>query len=160
MATRQIDYVAHMDWMWYDRRWIPKRIVFAQTYNPHQSDPLVVTIAPESLKKFSFQDVLKNLKLYPLNGFQPEDEGNTYLKPRQVPLKRLRKFLAKDFYNYELKDPDNGWDVFIGTYDWATFMFLEPILPEKVIYLGEKWNAKAMALEQAQELTNQQWTDV
>ncbi|GBO21313.1 hypothetical protein AVEN_237929-1, partial [Araneus ventricosus] len=115
MANQRTDYVAHMDWMWHDAEWIPKRIVFASTFDVVHSKPLIVSPTPESLNNFSFNDVLKNLNVYPLDGFPKEDKDDQ--KIYQAPLEDLKNYLADEFYESVLK---NRWDVTIGTYDFAT----------------------------------------
>ncbi|GBO29808.1 hypothetical protein AVEN_108196-1, partial [Araneus ventricosus] len=50
-------------------------------------------------------------------------------------------FLRGQFYHTILKEPDT-WDVTIATKDMATCMFLEPLLRDKVVYLGEKVNVE------------------
>ncbi|GBN49634.1 hypothetical protein AVEN_160527-1 [Araneus ventricosus] len=150
MANQHPDYVAHMEWMWHDEEWIPKRIVFAATYNVVHSEPFSVSPTPESLNKFSFNDVLKNLNVNPLDGFPKEDEDDQ--KIYQAPLEDLKNYLADESYESVLKNAENGWDVTIGTYDFPTFMYFESILSDKVVYLGQKWSAEKTAMEQAQSL--------
>ncbi|GBM66620.1 hypothetical protein AVEN_120349-1, partial [Araneus ventricosus] len=59
----------------------------------------------------------------------------------RVDLEDVAPFLRGQFYHTVLKEPDT-WDVTIGTKDMATFMFLEPLLRDKVVYLGEKVNVE------------------
>ncbi|GBM53853.1 hypothetical protein AVEN_188771-1, partial [Araneus ventricosus] len=47
-------------------------------------------------------------------------------------LEDVAPFLRGQFYHTVLKEPDT-WDVTIGTKDMATFMFLEPLVRDKVV---------------------------
>ncbi|GBM81156.1 hypothetical protein AVEN_29376-1, partial [Araneus ventricosus] len=79
-----------------------------------------------------------NTNLHPLSGFAEEPvSGREY----RVDLEDVAPFLRGQFYHTVLKEPDT-WDVTIGTKDMATFMFLEPLLRDKVVYIGEKVNVE------------------
>ncbi|GBL90194.1 hypothetical protein AVEN_95134-1, partial [Araneus ventricosus] len=92
----------------------------------------------ESWGTFTFDEVQKNANLHPLSGFAEEPvSGREY----RVDLQDVAPFLRGQFYHTVLKEPDT-WDVTIGTKDMATFMFLEPLLRDKVVYIGEKVNVE------------------
>ncbi|GBM45867.1 hypothetical protein AVEN_180731-1 [Araneus ventricosus] len=111
-------------------------IAFAPVHKPE--DTLVVTVREESWGMFTFEEVQKNTNLHPLSGFVEEPvSGREY----RVNLEDVAHFLKGQFYHTILKEPDT-WDVTIGTKDMATFMFLEPLLRDKVVYLGEKVNVE------------------
>ncbi|GBN77888.1 hypothetical protein AVEN_259274-1 [Araneus ventricosus] len=131
-----IQYLALADWMWLSEKWLVRRIAFAPVYKPE--DTLVVTVRKESWGMFTFEEVQKNTNLHPLSGFVEEPVSG---RENREDLEDMASFLRGQFYHTVLKEPDT-WDVTIGTKDMATFMFLEPLLRDKVVYLGEKVNVE------------------
>ncbi|GBN14317.1 hypothetical protein AVEN_177816-1, partial [Araneus ventricosus] len=109
-----VQYLALADWMWLREKWLVRRIAFAPVYKPE--DTLVVSVKKESWE--------------PLSG-----------REFRVDLEDVAPFLRGQFYHAVLKEPDT-WDVTIGTKDMTTFMFLEPLLRDKVVYLGERVNVE------------------
>ncbi|GBL90197.1 hypothetical protein AVEN_95135-1 [Araneus ventricosus] len=131
-----VQYIALADWMWMRGKWLVRRIAFAPVYKPE--DTLVITVKSESWGTFTFDEVQKNTNLHPLSGFAEEPVGG---REYRVDLEDVAPFLRGQFYHTVLKEPDT-WDVTIGTKDMATFMFLEPLLRDKVVYIGEKVNVE------------------
>ncbi|GBM09673.1 hypothetical protein AVEN_74872-1 [Araneus ventricosus] len=122
--------------MWLREKWIVRRIAFAPIYKPE--DTLVITARKETWGTFTFDEVQKNTNLHPLSGFAEEPvSGREY----RVDLEDMASFLRGQFYHTILKEPDT-WDITIGAKDMATFMFLEPLLRDKVVYLDEKVNVE------------------
>lgn len=140
-----VNYIAQSEWIWYKGGYLPHRIVFISTYNP--SETLVVLPTEESLNEFTYADVLKNLNTFPLKVFQ---EHRVEGKEFRVPINEINKYLSGFFYEKVLKEQD-GWDVLIGTDDMATFIYLEPLLPEKVFFMGELKNAEEEAMNLAEK---------
>ncbi|GBM53930.1 hypothetical protein AVEN_64850-1 [Araneus ventricosus] len=144
--TTHVDFTVCTEWMWYDGNYIPNKLVFASTYD--SSETFVVSLTDESLNAFTYYDVIKNLNTWPLNTFQREEvQGKEY----RVPLNEFEDFIVDEFYETKLKEP-HGWDVTIGTDDMATFIYLEPLLHDKIKYLGKQINATEGAIRLA---TNQ-----
>ncbi|GBN95866.1 hypothetical protein AVEN_101338-1 [Araneus ventricosus] len=129
-----VQYIALADWMWLREKWLVRRITFAPIYKPE--DTLVITVRKESWDTFTFDEVQKNTNLHPFSGFA-EVSGREY----RVDLEDMDPFLRSQFYHTILKEPDT-WDITVGTKDIPTFMFLEPLLTDKVVYLGEKENVE------------------
>ncbi|GBO07481.1 hypothetical protein AVEN_83927-1, partial [Araneus ventricosus] len=68
-------------------------------------------------------------------------------KEFRVELNDLDSFVKGQFYHTILKELDT-WDVSIGTYDMATFMLLELMLGDKMVYLGPKVNVEEEVVDQ------------
>ncbi|GFS47229.1 hypothetical protein TNCV_2053761 [Trichonephila clavipes] len=87
MTTRpNCDYIVSIEWMRYQRQWVPCRIFFASPFDNRQ-----VEIRPslESLQSFSYQDIVKNLKHS--HSFMKMDEHWYHIL--QVPQKELEEFI-------------------------------------------------------------------
>ncbi|GBO23052.1 hypothetical protein AVEN_99626-1 [Araneus ventricosus] len=118
LTMNSVQYITLVDWMWLREKWLVRRIAFAPVYKPE--DTLVIKVMKESW------------------GFAEEPvSGRVY----RVDLEDMATFLRGQFYHTILKEPDT-WDITIGTKDMATFMFLDPLLRDKVVYLGEKVNVE------------------
>lgn len=128
----QLDYIASIQFMWYQQECIPRQVVLAGIYD--SSDVYSVQPCVNSLKGFSYTDVLKNLDI-PYNPWDPIPEVGTTI---HVPINELASFLGNEFYETLLKS-DSGWDVHIGTLDMASFLYLQRLLPdEKIHFVGSE----------------------
>ncbi|GFW21707.1 hypothetical protein TNCV_252191 [Trichonephila clavipes] len=103
--------------MRYQSQWVPYRIFFASPFDNKQ-----VEIRPtlESLHSFTYQDIVKNLKYYP-SFLEDNDE-----------------YLERD---------NHGWTLMIGATDFATYMYLDHIIPEVMHYIGNEHQADVMVHE-------------
>ncbi|GFV62643.1 uncharacterized protein TNCV_2528681 [Trichonephila clavipes] len=136
MTTRpNCDYIVSIEWMRYQRQWVPYRIFFASPFDNRQ-----VEIRPslESLQSFSYQDIVKNLKHS--HSFMKMDENWDHIV--QVPQKELEEFITVHLLKGYLERENHGWDLVIGASDTATYMYLEPIIPEVMQYVGEEHQAE------------------
>ncbi|GFX40543.1 uncharacterized protein TNCV_2373271 [Trichonephila clavipes] len=136
MTTRpNCDYLVSIEWMRYQRQWVPYRIFFASPFDNRQ-----VEIRPslESLQSFSYQDIVKNLKHS--HSLLEEDEKWDHIV--RVPQEELEHFIKVHLVKDYLKRENHGWDVVIGASDMATYMYLEPIIPEVMQYVGEEHQAE------------------
>lgn len=141
MSLTSVQYMACADWMWINEKWMVRQIAFAPVWAP--DDTLVVTVKKDSWGLFTFAEVQKNVNLHPLQGFVDKSpKGRQF----QVELDKVESFLRGQFYHTVLKEPDS-WDVTIGTKDLATFMYLEPILRDKMVFLGEKVDIESTVSE-------------
>ncbi|GFU74773.1 hypothetical protein TNCV_2431631 [Trichonephila clavipes] len=129
MATRpNCDYLVSIEWLRYQKQWVPSSIFFASPYDNSQ-----VEILPslESLQSFSYEDILKNLKHS--HSFMEEDESwdhNDIVRVSQEELEQFIKFhLLKDYLERE----NHGWYLVIGSTDLATYMNLDRIIPKTII---------------------------
>ncbi|GFX07970.1 uncharacterized protein TNCV_1236511 [Trichonephila clavipes] len=97
MTTRpNCDYLVSIEWMRYQRQWVPYWIFFASPFDNRQ-----VKIFPnlDSLQSFSYQDIVKNLKHS--HSLLEEDENWDHSDIVRVPHDELEQFikvhLVKDY---------------------------------------------------------------
>ncbi|KAF8782548.1 hypothetical protein HNY73_012817 [Argiope bruennichi] len=137
-----VQYIALADWMMKDGKWRVRRLAFSPTVHPDET--LVVVPTKESWGNFSYQDMETNCTVHPLNGFPKEICMGREFK---VELESMENFLRGQFYMTILKNPD-AWDIKIGTFDMATFMFLQPLWKDKIVFLGERLNVETEVCRQ------------
>ncbi|GFV98905.1 hypothetical protein TNCV_200501 [Trichonephila clavipes] len=136
-ARPNCNYIVSIEWMRYQRQWGPYRIVLASPFDNRQ-----VEIRPslESLQSFSYQDIVKNLKHS--HSFMKIDENWDHIV--QVPQKGLEEFIKVHLLKGYLERENHRWDLVIGASDMATYMYLEPIIPEVMQYVREEHQAKTV----------------
>ncbi|KAF8789575.1 hypothetical protein HNY73_007505 [Argiope bruennichi] len=132
MSLDSVQFLALAGWMMKDGKWRVRRLAFSPTVNSDET--LVVVPTKESWGSFTYQDVETYCTVHPLNGFPLE---NCIGREFKVELDSMENFLRGQFYLIILKNP-NTWDVKSGTFDMATFMFLQPIWKNKIVFLGER----------------------
>ncbi|GFW10118.1 hypothetical protein TNCV_2569021 [Trichonephila clavipes] len=59
-----------------------------------------------------------------------------------MPQKELEEFIMVHMLKGYLERENHGWDLVIGASDMATYMYLEPIIPEVMQYVGEEHQAE------------------
>ncbi|GFY76454.1 hypothetical protein TNIN_434581 [Trichonephila inaurata madagascariensis] len=132
MTRLNCDYLVAIQWMRYQSRWIPNRILFV---NPYDNRRVEIRPSLDSLQSFTYHDVVQNLKsIEPL--YEDNDwNGNDTIRVPVLDFEDFLKFhLVKDY----LQKEDRGWDFVIGAMDQATYMYLDQVLPNVVHYFAEK----------------------
>ncbi|KAF8789382.1 PiggyBac transposable element-derived protein like [Argiope bruennichi] len=138
----RVQYLALADWMMKDGNWRVRRLAFSPTVNPEET--FVVVPTKQSWGSFTYQDVETNCTVHPLNGFPMEICMGREFK---VELDSMENFLRGQCYMTILKNPD-AWDIKIGTFDMATFMFRQPLWKDKIVFLAERLNVETEVCRQ------------
>ncbi|GFU49260.1 uncharacterized protein TNCV_2610201 [Trichonephila clavipes] len=138
-ARHNCDYLVSIEWMRYQRQWVPYRIFFASPFDNKQ-----VEIRPslDSLQAFSYQDIIKNLKHS--HSLLEEDENWDHSDIVRVPHDELEHFIKAHLVKDYLERENHGWNLVIGAADLATYMYLNRIIPEVMQYVGKEHHAKTV----------------
>ncbi|GFU24917.1 uncharacterized protein TNCV_339801 [Trichonephila clavipes] len=87
-ARPNSNYLVSIEWMRYQRQWVPYRIFFA---SPFDNTQVEIRCSLESMQSFSYQDIVKNLKHS--HSLMEKDESWDHNDIVQVPQEELEQFI-------------------------------------------------------------------
>ncbi|GFW72663.1 hypothetical protein TNCV_3798911 [Trichonephila clavipes] len=116
-ARPNCNYLVSIEWMRYQRQWVPYRIFFASPFDNRQVDILP---SLESLQSSSYQDIVKNWKHS--RSLMEEGESWDHNDIVRVPHEELEQFIKVHLLKDYLERENHGWDLVIGATDLATFV--------------------------------------
>lgn len=141
LFSQNIDYFVSIEWVRYRGKWIPKSLFFAPTYR--ERIDRCIRLETESLLEFSYEDVIRSQNLSPF----PWWNSGTYCETHTVHVQDMEKFLKQDFFNLL---NDGEWPLTIAAKDFATFIYLEPLLPCNVILTESTDDVQTLVLKYGQ----------
>ncbi|GFW90544.1 hypothetical protein TNCV_565821 [Trichonephila clavipes] len=114
-ARPNCDYLVSIEWMRYQRQWVPYRIFFARQCEKSEAFPF------------------------------PPGRGRKLGSKRHcasAPCEELEQFIKVHLVKDYLERENHGWDLVIGATDLATYMYLDQIIPEVMQYVGGEHQAE------------------